>query len=676
MKGKGVRWANLGIWLIALGFSGCLSWCSPCSCACTSACGGSLCGASGCGGGIGSGCGGGCGAGGGCSSSSSCSRPTNLIPDAAPRPDADTRCIPECGARRCGPDPRCGQPCGACADGNQCDFSGACVPLPLPSPTRLIAPLSGSRVASHRPRLQWTLGSDADAARVEVCADRDCTRVIEAINSASTTANPSELPRGVYFWRVTALRGGLEAMRSATWEFFVGAENTNPVGIIGSVFDCNGDGLADVAIASPGRMEEGGSVRVYLGSRTELFDRPQRTLPRTHFGDGFASSVASAGDVDGDGFSDLVVGASRAVLGGDSPGATGGAFIYHGDATGITERVSVLSPTRDAQQFGKLVAGLGDVDRDGYSDVAVVSNAEIMVFFGHSSTVRFGRIATIPAPRTTDPVASLAAVSDTDGDQFMDALVTNATRRDGARSLWLDGTFGWTAPEMSAALAPPFTSSALVAASTGDLNGDGLADLAIGDPLDTGSSPVARGRVALFYSVAAPQLTPNQLLDGPAILSRFGWSIASAGDLDNDGFDELFVGAPGVYDDRASSDAGLDASLDDGAALDGGALCSSGYVAIHRGSAAGVSAAPSWTFRGGRDQCSTIGAHVSFVGDLNGDGFNDVLIGDPNARVADRARSGRVFVVLGASPFDLAPSRTIEGTSDEQRLGASIAGGT
>jgi hypothetical protein len=159
--------------------------------------------------------------------------------------------------------------------------------------------------------LQWTLGSDADPARVEVCTDRACTRVIETITTTDTSAIPCESPRGAHFWRVTALRRGIASARSATWELFVGAENTNPVGVIGNVFDCNGDGLAHVAIASGGRMEDSGSVDVYLGSRTQLFERPQQTLWRTHFGDGFASSVASAADVDGDGFSDLVVGAKR-----------------------------------------------------------------------------------------------------------------------------------------------------------------------------------------------------------------------------------------------------------------------------------------------------------------------------------------------------------------------------
>lgn len=670
MKGKGVRWANIGIWLIALGFSGCLSWCSPCGCACTSACGGSLCSPSGCG--LGGG-GGGCSGGGGCGSgrSSGCSGPS-LIPDATPVADASTQCVPDCVGRVCGVDRRCGEQCGFCPSDRLCSVEGQCEAIRPPSPTRLIAPLSGSRVASHRPKLQWTLGSDATSARVEVCADRECTRVTETIEGASNMAVPSELPRGVHFWRVTALRGALESARSATWEFFVGAENARSTAVLGHVFDCNGDGLADVAIGSAGRMEQSGSVDVYLGSRTQLFERPQLTLRQIHFADGFASDVASAGDYDGDGFVDLVVGSSRAVLGGDSPGATGGAFVYLGSAGGLTGTAIVLSPSRDAQQFGKTVAGLGDINLDGYGDIAVLSNHELIVYFGHSRLSAVGDFASTPAPLVMDPVRSFAAISDNDGDGRMDTLVTNISpRADGARAAWLDGDTGWHAFASSASVLTPFMSSALVAGSTGDLNGDGLADFGVGDPLDP-SSPEGRGRLALFFSVGARHFAPNQVIDGPSSRSRFGWSFASAGDLDNDGFDELIVGAPGVTEERSNTDAGADA---DASSEDGGASCTAGYVAIHRGSATGIASAPSWTFRGGRDQCSTVGANVSFVGDLNGDGFGDVLVGDPYARVSGLDRAGRVFVVFGSPTLDALPSRTIDGTTSEQRLGAVIAGG-
>jgi hypothetical protein len=82
-----------------------------------------------------------------------------------------------------------------------------------------------------------------------------------------------------------------------------------------------------------------------------------------------------------------------------------------------------------------------------------------------------------------------------------------------ARALWLDGTFGWSTPAMSAPLAPPFSSSALVAASTGDLNGDGVADVLIGDVLARVGDRLRSGRVFIVLGAAPFELTLSRTID-------------------------------------------------------------------------------------------------------------------------------------------------------------------
>jgi hypothetical protein len=202
-------------------------------------------------------------------------------------------------------------------------------------------------------------------------------------------------------------------------------------------------------------------------------------------------------------------------------------------------------------------------------------------------------------------------------------------------------------------------------ANAGDVNGDGLPDLIMGGPGYDFQSPIQiRSNTGAAYlwlgrsNLSAIRLTLTNTdwsLGLPnATAAEFGFSVASAGDVDHDGFGDVLVGAPGHSN---------------------GANQPRGRVFLYRGSATGLlrSAATVLLPIATSGSDPRFGESVAGLGDINGDGFGDVAIGAPHYQNG-RFREGAVFVYLGSSTGLVATvHRMYESDSSGARLGAAVA---
>ena len=142
---------------------------------------------------------------------------------------------------------------------------------------------------------------------------------------------------------------------------------------VGTAGDVNGDGFADVIVGAPdfdGDVVDEGAVAVYFGSSTGLNQvAVQVRQPSNQAGANFGISVGTAGDVNRDGFADVIVGAPYYANGEDDEGR---AFVYHGSASGLGPTPSwTAEPDQADTIFGGSVGTAGDVNGDGYADVIV-----------------------------------------------------------------------------------------------------------------------------------------------------------------------------------------------------------------------------------------------------------------------------------------------------------------
>ncbi|MES1025729.1 hypothetical protein ABN584_22815 [Gloeocapsa sp. BRSZ] len=370
-------------------------------------------------------------------------------------------------------------------------------------------------------------------------------------------------------------------------------------------------------------------------------------------GDRSGNSVSSAGDVNGDGFDDVIIGAPYADPNGTN--AAGESYVVFGSGSGFPASVDlasldgsngfVLNGIDTRGTSGESVSSAGDVNGDGFDDVIIgasFANPKGIARAGESYVV-FGSGSGFPAS------VDLAS---------------------------LNGSNGFVLSGIG-----PYDTSGNSVSSAGDVNGDGFDDVIIGarsaspnSNADAGESYVVFGSGSGFdasIDLASLDGSNGFVLNGIAADDNSGYSVSSAGDVNGDGFDDVIIGARfananGTYSLGESyivfgSDSSFPASVDL-ASLDG----SNGFVL------------------NGIDEFDQSGSSVSSAGDVNGDGFDDVIIGATDADPNGKALAGESYVVFGSGSgfpvsIDLATLNgsngfVLNGIDADDRSGVSVSG--
>ncbi|MCK6531020.1 FG-GAP-like repeat-containing protein [Myxococcota bacterium] len=324
--------------------------------------------------------------------------------------------------------------------------------------------------------------------------------------------------------------------------------------------DATGDGLADLLVGAPNAgPEEVGTGAAYLVPGPILAPASLADVGLALWGEGAGDSaghaVAGAGDVDGDGLDDLLIGAPSADGGATDAGA---AYLVPGPvaASGtLADAAAVLLGPTEGARAGYAVAGVGDVDGDGFRDLVVgapgaseYDGAAFLLLGPVSGTISLaaadGRIGGEPGAATTFGRV-VAAAGDADGDGRADVWVGDS----GSLYLFLGPATGDLTPASAQAKLTGAGRPA-VAATVPDLDGDGLPELFAGTSDYPEGALDPEGAAWLLYGPFSGVRELDEVgvgFLGPGTGAGMGAALAASSDLDGDGVPDLVIGAPGRF---------------------------------------------------------------------------------------------------------------------------------
>jgi len=359
--------------------------------------------------------------------------------------------------------------------------------------------------------------------------------------------------------------------------------------------------------------------------------------------DRLGSAIAIAGDVNSDGYDDIIIGSENA----SSPGAIRGgtATIYSGSSGAALHYF--VGPGNIAQ-FGHSVCGLGDVDGDGVDDVAIgayrASNnfpqsGAVFVYSGASGAqiFRFDGSAAFQSLG-----ARVSAIGDLDNDGHQDIMASSETGTSGTGTIYIwSGVSGAILLTIDGLQVGAHFGQALAAA--GDVNGDGIVDILVGAPSAASLNLVENGAAAVYSGA-----TGNALYTFRGHLSRqhLGAALDGVGDLDGDGYADFVIGSPGLGPIRDLNFGG--------ATVYSGKL---GHTLFQLN---------------GTETNSQLGSGLANIGDFDGDGISDVAVGSQGRSPMGALQAGTIAIHSGAHGKLL---YTFSGETPFDHLGSIFAGG-
>ncbi len=408
---------------------------------------------------------------------------------------------------------------------------------------------------------------------------------------------------------------------------------------VGAAGDVNGDGYADVIVGAPyydnGQTDEGRAY-LYVGKAGGLQAAPAWTIQGEQAYAYLGAAVGAAGDVNGDGYADVIVGAPG--NGEYNDNGQGKALVYYGSADGIDDEADWSAEGEaDSEHFGAAVGTAGDVNGDGYSDVIIgaygydQNMGRAYVYYGSANGLVTSTVWTVVGERAGDYFGyAVGTAGDVNGDGFSDVIVGAYGYNSGkGQVLVYAGAASGLQPKpvWTAVGDQAYAYFGYAVGTAGDVNGDGYSDIIVGAPYyDDGQVSTDPGRVYVYHG---PLKEGGEQYDvwtttGSQAYARFGYAVGAAGDTNGDGYSDIIVGAP--YHDNGQ--------IDEGRAF------------VYRGSAGGLYSTAAWTAESNQAYAS-FGYAVSTAGDVNGDGYADVIVGAPYYDSDEANSNGRVYVYYG-----------------------------